>query len=336
MFLTKRDNGVWYIIYRDLTGQRKTKTTRTKNKLIAEKIFIVFQNQFLDRQIQKVIPISLKEYRWKFLIYSESIHTTKTQAGFIGTFKRVMNYFGNPQLTELTTIKLEEFIQKRILESSSYAARKDFINLSSALNKAVRDGYLLTNPFSKIKRIKIPERLPLFYSDQDIENLLKVIDNEDVKDFVLFDLNTGLRLGEMASLEWSQIDFEKKFLILTNRSFITKSKRVRTIPLNQIALSIVIKRKAISCDQLVFKFHGLPINQSNFSHTLKRFVLAAKLNPSFNVHTLRHTFASSMVQKGVSIYIVSKLLGHADIKTTQIYAHLRTEDLYNAVKLLEN
>lgn len=67
----------------------------------------------------------------------------------------------------------------------------------------------------------------------------------------------------------------------------------------------------------------------------KKFVLKAGINPKLNFHSLRHTFASWLVQRGVSIYHVSKLLGHADIKTTEIYAHVRAEDLRASVELLE-
>lgn len=64
---------------------------------------------------------------------------------------------------------------------------------------------------------------------------------------------------------------------------------------------------------------------------MKKYVRGAKLNDRLNFHALRHTFATWLVQKGVSIYIVSKLLGHADVKTTQIYAHLQTNDLREVV-----
>ena len=65
-----------------------------------------------------------------------------------------------------------------------------------------------------------------------------------------------------------------------------------------------------------------------------RRVRIAGLSNEYHFHTLRHSFASSLVQKGVSIFYISKLLGHADIKTTMIYSHLNTEDLKNAIEKL--
>lgn len=77
------------------------------------------------------------------------------------------------------------------------------------------------------------------------------------------------------------------------------------------------------------------IKQGWIVHNFKKYVLKANINPKLHFHSLRHTFASWLVQKGISIYGVCKLLGHADIKTTEIYAHLRNDDLRNAVERLD-
>jgi len=75
----------------------------------------------------------------------------------------------------------------------------------------------------------------------------------------------------------------------------------------------------------------------NSDYVTKKFKDAVRLsiiNQEVHFHTLRHSFASNLVQKGVSLYVVKELLGHEDIKTTQIYAHLRRENLFEAVNLL--
>src|SRR5690606_34172057 len=104
--------------------------------------------------------------------------------------------------------------------------------LSSAFNKAVRDNYLLSNPCKGIRRFKLPEKQPLFYSQEDFEKLLNSIDDEDLKDLTIFAVNTGLRQMEMISLEWRQVDFNEKIVLLDNRTHLTKAKKIRTIPLN--------------------------------------------------------------------------------------------------------
>ena len=84
----------------------------------------------------------------------------------------------------------------------------------------------------------------------------------------------------------------------------------------------------------VYLFEGIERGTqfSSYYHVFKREL--AKLGIAGHVHTLRHTFASRLVQRGVNIYDVSKLLGHASVQTTQIYAHLRNDDLQKAVNVL--
>jgi site-specific recombinase XerD len=77
------------------------------------------------------------------------------------------------------------------------------------------------------------------------------------------------------------------------------------------------------------------IKQVRIVHDLKKYVLKAKHNPKLYFHSLSHTFAIWLVKKAISIYKVSKLLGHADIKTTEIYVHLRSDDLRNDVEMLD-
>ena len=168
--------------------------------------------------------------------------------------------------------------------------------------------------------------------------VLKIInatEDNDLKDLISFAVNTGLRQMELIMLEWNQVDLNQNVLLLDNQNAVTKSKKVRNIPLNKSAREILEKRNNQSNCGRVFTYKSVPINPDFLSKKFKKLVEKAEINSDFNFHCLRHTFASWLVQKGVSIYEVSKLLGHADIKTTQIYAHLRNEDLRNAVEKLD-
>ena len=163
---------------------------------------------------------------------------------------------------------------------------------------------------------------------------MSVIDSEEILDITIFAVNTGLRQMELIKFQWQQINFTDKILILDNQNHITKEKKVRTIPLNSNALKVLNKRLKTNIEESVFTYNKEAMSQDFLSHKFASYVEKAKINSKLNFHSLRHTFASWLVQRGVSIYEVSKLLGHSDIKTTQIYAHLRNEDLRNAVDLL--
>jgi len=334
MFLLKRPNGFYYVAYYKPNGKRTLKSTNTKSKTEAQRYLKKFEVQFIDEKFSEITPIKLKDFIWKFLIYSESVHTWKTTKAFRNSFNFFLEHIGDVSIDSITVRIAEEYLQYRIRSKSIYAARKDHINLSSAFSKAVREGYLLVNPFKNIKRLKIPERLPVYFSNADLERLLKTMNSPDVADITLFTVNTGLRQAEVTSLRWEQIDFTRRLFILDNRGHITKSKKIRTIPLNPTAFSILERRKQGSSSESVFTLSDKPIQPDWLSKLFKSYVRKAKLNDKLSFHSLRHTFASKLVQSGVSIYVVSKLLGHADIKTTEIYSHLRQDDLMMAVNKL--
>jgi integrase len=244
-------------------------------------------------------------------------------------------YFGNISLTEFTQRNVEEFIQMKIRKVSLHTGRRHLINIKAMFSKAVAYGYLENNPTKNIKRIKPPERLPMFFTKEEFNKLLEVIDNQDWKDLVEFAVNTGLRQMEILNLHKGQFNKQDRLIILDNHYHTTKSRKIRNTPLNTRAFEIVSRRVGNTKGELIFTLDDARILQDNLQDKFRKYVEDAELNTKLTFHCLRHTFAYWLVQRGVSIYEVSKLLGHADIKTTQIYAHLRSDDLRNAVEMLD-
>jgi len=336
MFLSKRSNGTYYVFYEQGNGKRTCISTKTKLKKEANLFLSQFSEKLKSLRKQSFNPISLKDFSFKYLKYSELSHTWKTTLTYRTTFNLMIEYLGNIQLSELTKSSIEDFISYRIKKVSAYAGRKDLINIKAMLNWAVENNFLNSNPSNKIKRIKTPEKLPVFFNQEDFDKLIFTIDSDDIRDLVIFAVNTGIRQGEIINLEFPQVDFINRVITLDNQNHITKSKRVRSIPLNEITLQILNTRVRKIGSSYVFTLNGNKFNQDFLIHKFKKYVLKARLNPKLNFHALRHTFASWLVQRGVSIYEVSKLLGHSDIKTTEIYSHLRVEDLREAVNKLTN
>jgi len=336
MFLSKRANGIYYVYYYGRNGKRTCKSTKSKFKMEALKFLTEFSTK-VNREVKGMYNTpKMEEFFKEFLQYSERVHTWKTTLTYKTTFNALIKFFGNIQLDELGTKNIEDYLQHRIKEASIHTGRKDIINIKASLNWAVENEYLLENPSKTIKRIKTPERLPIFFSQLDFKKLIAVIDIEVIKDIVLFAVNTGMRQNEILNLRLSQIDYKNRVVHLDNRYHLTKSKKIRTIPLNETAYNVVIRNNKMNFEERVFMRNGLPIKQDYIVHKFKKYINQTGLNPKLNFHSLRHTFASWLVQNGVPIYEVSKLLGHSDIKTTEIYSHLRAEDLRDSVNLLNN
>ena len=199
---------------------------------------------------------------------------------------------------------------KRIKDNSPYSAKGDLAYISGALKRAVNDGYLNFNPCEGIKSFRLPEKFPLYYSKEEYLKLISVIEDRDLKDVVKFAVNTGLRQMEIITLKWNQVNLEDRFIILDNQAHLTKTKRVRNVPINQNSFDILNERKENIISEYVFTYQGKTIKQEYLIHKFKKYVYKAKINPGLNFHSLRHTFASWLIQKGAPIYQVSKLLGH--------------------------
>lgn len=227
---------------------------------------------------------------------------------------------------------MSEYIRERG-RISQHTSSKSLRYLKSIFNWAVIEQYLIENPCKSIRPIRVPEKLPLFITETDFQVLLDTIKNRDLKHVVIFAVNTGLRKMEILTLEWNQINFKDRYVILDNTNHTKKSKKVRTVTLNMKVLTILNERQKLN-HRLVFTSNGEPFNPDYVCKEFKRYVIEAGLNPKLKFHSCRHTFASWLVQRGISIYQVSKLLGHSDLKTTEIYSHLSPESFRNAVDSL--
>ncbi len=142
-----------------------------------------------------------------------------------------------------------------------------------------------------------------------------------------------MRQGEILALQWDAVDFARKVITVRNtETFLTKNKRERIIPMNQSLWGMLLQRKERNGGgTIVFHYSGQPMNADFVTKRFKRYIRKAELNDTLHWHSLRHSFASLLVQKGVSLYEIQTLLGHSSLGMTQKYAHLATSELHSAV-----
>jgi integrase len=161
--------------------------------------------------------------------------------------------------------------------------------------------------------------------------------NFKTREFVLFAANTGMRRGEILGLTWKAVDFDRRTVAV----FKSKNGERRTIPINQTAMAILRGRydgmdsDSRSADDLVFCSEAnTPLDGSNLRKAFDSALKAAKIE-NFHFHDLRHTFATRLVQRGVDLYKVQRLLGHKSPTMTQRYAHHFPESLRDGVEILD-
>lgn len=210
-------------------------------------------------------------------------------------------------------------------------------------NKFLDWNYVSKNSF----KIKIPQRQkeePIVISEIEINmicGLLRSKDKDVIADMVLLAVESGLRIAEEANLRWSDIDFKNKIITVGNKLFKTKTKRIRKIPFNTHMEEILIGNSArqVKNDKIIKEFvftktNGKPFMTDTISKTFKKVCRELGLPEEYHWHCLRSTAASNWVNKKVPIYTVQKLLGHTNVRTTQIYAKVDMEELRDAVNRL--
>ena len=225
-----------------------------------------------------------------------------------------------------------------------------FRNLKAAFNKAKEWDYVKENCFTKVKLPKRQKLAPVFLTSNQLTEISNQIKNKTVKDVVVFAFYTGMRLDEIVNLRWENVDLQNRVITVGDEQFTTKGRNQRFIPMSEEAYEALRRVKNIECrtkkgntlkllrlkDDFVFcKENGEKFSGNYFSRRFKRACKTAGLDKSIHFHSLRHSFASNLVQKGVSLYSVKELLGHASISTTEIYSDLNMDSLREAVKTLD-
>ncbi|WP_288072063.1 site-specific integrase [Hydrotalea sp.] len=192
-----------------------------------------------------------------------------------------------------------------------------FNKLKATLKQAYKDGYLTTDLNAKIEPIKQAETRRNFLTIEELNSLVKTeCNNPLLKRAALFSALTGLRFSDIKNLVWGKIhhSVENGYSIQFTQQ---KTKGVEVLPISEQAYSLLGERK----EPTRKVFEGLTYSAYENKH-LYQWVGAAGITKDITFHCFRHTFATLQLSKGTDIYTVSKMLGHRELKTTQIYAKI--------------
>lgn len=334
MYLFKRSK-TFYLYFSTPDGKLKGISTKTSDLATAKKFMQDFKKKKLDKIVEDVQGKTFQFYMFEFAKLYEHTYTKNTYYDMANSLKRFNKFASNIPLQDITNHTLQKFMQERI-KISPVTANKELRYLKTFFNKAVLNEWIDTNPTKNIKQVKIPQKMPLYFTEKDFDTLLNVIGNQDFKDFLVIAVYTGMRLSEIINLQWNQIiDFQ--MILLDNNSHITKSKKIRSIPVNPKVKEMLLKRAENIKSHYVFTYLDKPVAEMEagfINHKFKKYLRKTNLNQKLHFHSLRHTFASWLVQKNVPIQTVSQLLGHSSLQVTQIYAHLNINNLQSAVNAL--
>jgi integrase/recombinase XerD len=194
----------------------------------------------------------------------------------------------------------------------------------------------IENPTEKIESPQIERTLPDFLTVNEVNKLFSSISEDDVyelRDKAIFELlySCGLRITEAIELIHNDINFEKGYI-----NVVGKGNKERIVPMGEEAVRLLKKYNNSSrgriigkreSDYLFISKKGSKLNRKSVWRLLKNYVARTRINKNITPHTLRHSFATHLIENGADLRSVQELLGHTDISTTQVYTHLVKEKL---------
>ena len=338
----RRRKGGGFIYWVDFyfNGQRYVKSTKTGDFQTAKRIqkeieARIARNTFTLDQIKAKKEVHLKKFIIHLLDYSHTHKSDKTYAADKLALNNFLDFAGNVSLDHIDRQMIDQYMNHRIKTVKKSSANVDIRHMKAAFTKAVEWGYIDKNPFRGVRQFTLRKSAPLFFTRGEIRKLLFAIEEEWLKHIVIFALNTGVRIGELVNVEWTDLDFENRTIRIGHKdTFTTKSGKERSVPMSDEAFQLLIHLKQES-SYIFPNAAGNRRDSVHVSRKFKQYIRQLGFNEKYSFHTLRHTFASHLVQQGESIYIVSKLLGHSDVKITEIYSHLAPETYVDVVNKLD-
>lgn len=217
-------------------------------------------------------------------------------------------------------------------------------SLKSFFNYLVDESIIKVSPMEEVSSLKKTKKLPKYLSISEVNKLLNIPLNSefDYRNKAMLELMyaTGLRVSELVSIEYSNIDFENSIIRING-----KGKKERIIPLGEVASyylkvylsdyrSKLLKRNTYN--QVFLNNHGKPITRQGFNYILENIRELTGITKEITPHVLRHSFATHLLEGGADIRSIQEMLGHENISTTNIYTEVVNDVLRSNYEMYHN
>ncbi len=237
-----------------------------------------------------------------------------------------------------TKMKYQEVVRKYLTSKNSV---RDYLLSQSNKSRSTIRGtyfalrfyyqYILQQDFKEqIPLAKKEQKLPTVLSKEAIQKMLSVTIHPRHKLIICLLYYAGLRLNEVLNLKWSDIDFDRVTIHIKQG----KGSKDRIVflheKLKEALLSIGINKQGL----ILISERGNPYDERTVQKIIQNACVKAEIKTRATPHTLRHSFATHLLEAGVDIRYIQELLGHKDLKTTQIYTHVANKEIKNFAKLL--
>ena len=279
-----------------------------------------------------------EEYYNKYLDYLqfERKLSKNTILSYQDNLKRFEIFLNGQKITDLTRGDIEKY-----LEFNNKMAEKSRAHYLTVIKNfyefLVLEDLINYNPCETIKQPKISQTLPIYLTEKETNQLLDIKLNTafDYRNKTMLELlyATGIRVSELVNLKLNNIDLENDLIRIMG-----KGSKERISPITNEAekyLIIYINKyrndllKQKDSEYLFINNQGQKISRQGFFKNLKKIAKKQGIEKEISPHTLRHSYATHLLNNGADLRIIQELLGHSDISTTQIYTHLLNEEVKN-------
>lgn len=335
MGLVKRGNVWWMdVMYQ---GSRIRRSTGTADKRLAEAILGKVKSQiiegvFFDRSPEQ--ERTFDDMMQRYLVERSPLKAPKSGIRDQSALKHLLPMFGQRVLGHMTPKLFAEYkVQRRLEGAAPATVNKELQLVRHAFNLAMREWeWCRTNPMHRVALEQVRNEVDRWLTVEE-ETRLMAVSSAWLQGIIVFALNTGMRQGEILHLHWEHIDFERGVLIVMK----SKNGTRRTIPLITPVFKLLSEMQ-VRTGQTTGPVFLSPRGRALKVRYLVREFCSARDQagiPDFRFHDMRHTLATRLVQQGVDLYTVQRILGHKTGIMTQRYAHHSPESLRAGLSVLE-
>lgn len=253
-------------------------------------------------------------------------YSDKTQSAYINHVKNYASFFGKSP-DKLSTDEIKKYLHYLISEKK---VSKSYVNsVYSALKFFYETTLKRQWDMREIPRVKKPKKLPVILSKDEVKSIFSATNNVKYKTIFMTIYSAGLRVSEAANLKVEDID-SKNMQIRVRQGKGNKDRYTILSKKNLNALRLYYKYNGIN-DEWLFPGYpkSKPISTRSIQKVFKKTINKAGIKKKATVHTLRHCFATHLLEQGTGIYQIQRLLGHTNAKTTSVYIHLTRHDVLN-------
>lgn len=268
--------------------------------------------------------------------------TANTQAAYRRDLNKFITYLGRVNSAILSWEDVSKrdiigYLAWQMDEGAAYSTvARSLSSIKSFYKFMVMEDHLPVNPTTDLETPKINRKLPRVLSIEEVDKLIEqcnVMLPLGLRDRAMLELmyGTGLRVSELLSLQIDDINFTAGFL-----RCLGKGRKERIVPVNNSSTTWIQRYLARSRRELVrsqhertlfLNAHGRPMTRQGFFKILSGYAEKSGIKKDITPHTLRHSFATHLLENGADLRAVQEMLGHADISTTQIYTHITRSHL---------